>query len=237
MTLRLPRGDTPVIGPNGAFNREWFKSLLANTTATNGILAGTTIYADTGTVNHMAISSGLKAYSRGVTRYLSPAFTNTLTALYLNDSGLGERDVVFPDGTLPAVGQILVGVTLEVIYNGTKWEVQTLQPSNQSIPGNLQVAGTLQVTGATTLTGGVTGAMAATGAVSGLTVSATNSVTAGTYVRMQVLAVGSLPSAVGIAGARYIVNNANATTFNSIVAAGGANNVPVFSDGTNWRIG
>lgn len=38
-------------------------------------------------------------------------------------------------------------------------------------------------------------------------------------------------------GARSFVSDANATTFNSIVAGGGANNVPVFSDGTNWRIG
>ena len=39
------------------------------------------------------------------------------------------------------------------------------------------------------------------------------------------------------AGARAVVTDANATTFNSIVAGGGANVVPVFSDGTNWRIG
>jgi hypothetical protein len=39
------------------------------------------------------------------------------------------------------------------------------------------------------------------------------------------------------AGARTVVTDANATTFHSIVAGGGANVVPVFSDGTNWRIG
>ena len=39
------------------------------------------------------------------------------------------------------------------------------------------------------------------------------------------------------AGARAVVTDANATTFHSIVAGGGANTVPVFSDGTNWRIG
>lgn len=38
-------------------------------------------------------------------------------------------------------------------------------------------------------------------------------------------------------GARAVVTDANATTFYSIVAGGGANVVPVFSDGTNWRIG
>ena len=35
-----------------------------------------------------------------------------------------------------------------------------------------------------------------------------------------------------------LVSDANATTFNSIVAGGGANTVPVFVDGaSNWRIG
>lgn len=39
------------------------------------------------------------------------------------------------------------------------------------------------------------------------------------------------------AGARAVVTDANATTFAAIVAGGGANTVPVYSDGTNWRIG
>ncbi len=36
---------------------------------------------------------------------------------------------------------------------------------------------------------------------------------------------------------RSFVTDANATTFNSVVAGGGSNAVPVFSDGTAWRIG
>jgi len=53
-----------------------------------------------------------------------------------------------------------------------------------------------------------------------------------------VYTVVTLPSAVtsGV-GARSFVSDANATTFASIVAGGGANQVPVYSDGTNWRIG
>jgi hypothetical protein len=47
--------------------------------------------------------------------------------------------------------------------------------------------------------------------------------------------VSALPTPT--AGLRAIVTDANATTFASIVAGGGANTVPVFADGTNWRIG
>lgn len=50
--------------------------------------------------------------------------------------------------------------------------------------------------------------------------------------------VATLPSATGaMAGHRFFVTDATATTFHSIVAGGGANKVPVWSDGTNWRIG
>lgn len=50
--------------------------------------------------------------------------------------------------------------------------------------------------------------------------------------------VATLPSAAtaGV-GARAFVSDATATTFASTVAGTGANKVPVYSDGTNWKIG
>lgn len=53
-----------------------------------------------------------------------------------------------------------------------------------------------------------------------------------------VTTVAGLPTGqAAIAGSRAFVSDATVTTFASIVAGGGANNVPVYSDGTNWRIG
>lgn len=54
----------------------------------------------------------------------------------------------------------------------------------------------------------------------------------------KVTTVASLTAAAtaGV-GARAFVTDATATTFASVVAGGGANNVPVYSDGTNWLIG
>jgi hypothetical protein len=58
------------------------------------------------------------------------------------------------------------------------------------------------------------------------------------YVTTGTTTVASLPSAATAgASARLFVTDANATTFASIVAGGGSNGVPVYSDGTNWRIG
>lgn len=66
---------------------------------------------------------------------------------------------------------------------------------------------------------------------------ATNFLAAG-WVQTGVVAVGSLPTCNAAAkGARHFVNDANATTFASTVAGGGANNVPVVCNGTNWIIG
>jgi len=56
----------------------------------------------------------------------------------------------------------------------------------------------------------------------------------GTY-QSQMFTVATLPTA-GIAGRRTSVSDANATTFYSAVAGGGANNVPVYDNGTNWVI-
>lgn len=50
-------------------------------------------------------------------------------------------------------------------------------------------------------------------------------------------AVAALPAASSVPLARTFVTDATATTFHSIVAGSGANLVPVWSDGTNWRIG
>lgn len=47
--------------------------------------------------------------------------------------------------------------------------------------------------------------------------------------------VATLPT--GSAGMRSFVTDANSTTFASVVAGGGGNGVPVYHDGTNWRIG
>ena len=60
----------------------------------------------------------------------------------------------------------------------------------------------------------------------------------GSIPALTVYTVATLPSAATSGtGARAFVSDANATTFASTVAGGGANKVPVYSDGTNWKIG
>lgn len=50
--------------------------------------------------------------------------------------------------------------------------------------------------------------------------------------------VATLPSATTSGkGARSFVTDASAPTFGATVAGGGAVAVPVYSDGTNWKVG
>lgn len=57
-------------------------------------------------------------------------------------------------------------------------------------------------------------------------------------VTVGVSTVAGLPPAnTAGQGAKRTVTDANSTTFNSVVAGGGSNVVPVFSTGTQWRIG
>ena len=53
-----------------------------------------------------------------------------------------------------------------------------------------------------------------------------------------VYTVSGLPSAVSVGrGARAFVSDANQNSFNANVFSGGSNSVPVFSDGSFWKIG
>lgn len=68
--------------------------------------------------------------------------------------------------------------------------------------------------------------------------SAMSNLTFGGYAKVTPVLVAALPSAsVAGTGARAFVTDASATTYNSVVAGGGANRLPVFSDGSAWRIG
>ena len=52
------------------------------------------------------------------------------------------------------------------------------------------------------------------------------------------MAVADLPSAADAGvGSRAFVTNSSVSTFGTTVAGGGSTKVPVYSDGTNWKVG
>jgi hypothetical protein len=58
------------------------------------------------------------------------------------------------------------------------------------------------------------------------------------YIKVAPVTFANLPSAATAgAGARAMCSDSNTATFNATVAGGGANIVPVFSNGTDWKVG
>jgi biotin synthase-like enzyme len=74
-----------------------------------------------------------------------------------------------------------------------------------------------------------------------MTDATASTLTVSEYVQTTAYLVANLPAASAtLAGARAHVTDSNAAFtagIGAIVAGGGANVVPVFCDGTNWRIG
>ncbi len=57
-------------------------------------------------------------------------------------------------------------------------------------------------------------------------------------VKTVAVVFSALPSAsTAGTGTRGFITDANNTTFGSQVDGGGANSIPVYSDGTNWYVG
>ena len=68
--------------------------------------------------------------------------------------------------------------------------------------------------------------------------TAFSSLRAVSYIATNATTVANLPTAATAgAGARAFVTDANSTSFNASLVGGGSNAVPVFSTGSEWRIG
>jgi hypothetical protein len=140
--------------------------------------------------------------------------------LLLSDTTTDSATKILVQGTAKGVriGTSTTGGYVEGVDNtGTgSYQPLTINGSNVTISASASVIATISSAGL-----GVTGAVTAT-----------------TFLKSGATTVAGLPAAgTAGAGARHFVTDANATTFASVVAGGGANGVPVYSDGANWRIG
>lgn len=98
--------------------------------------------------------------------------------------------------------------------------------------------GTWTQAAAADLSDTITGSGSLVKATSPTLVTPTLGVATATSVKTTATTVAGLATCnSGAKGTRDFVTDANATTFLSTVAGGGANNVPVVCDGTNWVIG
>ena len=209
----------------------------------------------TGETYFNAIADGATTlYHNNASKVATTATGATVTGTVTADGLTVDTNTLHVDSANNRVGIANLTPTTALDVTGTitgtnVTATATVSGATVSSTGNVTATGT--VSGATvTATGTVSGAtVTATGTVSGATVSSAGgvtatgavsgaNVTATGYVKTGATVVASLPAAATAgAGARHFVTDANATTFASVVAGGGANAVPVYSDGTDWRIG
>jgi len=65
-----------------------------------------------------------------------------------------------------------------------------------------------------------------------------NAIVSAKIVKTPAILANALPTAAAAgAGSRAFVTDANSSTFANVLVGGSGNSVPVYSDGTNWRIG
>lgn len=210
-------------------------ALDSNTTGTNNTAVGyDALTANTDGVQNTVVGSlALDANTGGDynTAVGYSALTTATTANY--NTGFGYRAV---NATVTGAGNTGVGADALLLATGANNTAigylagdALTTGSNNTIIGHGADASSATVSNEVTLGN----ASVTSFRIPGLTL--TFSVK---YFNHGTLTVATLPAAATAgAGARAFVTDANATTFASIVAAGGANGVPVYSDGTNWRIG
>lgn len=242
--------------PPGSYTGAWFTTGDATTTKPQLLVepSGTT-------------STGWSTAGTGIGVNAASGFAGRLLDLQLAGTSVfrvtaggsttvsGTLDVV--NNAIQRIGTLQLGSSNDVILSRSA--AATLQfgaanaasPVAQVVQGQGSRAGTDSNVGGASVTlrsGTGTGA----GTISSLVLQSPVAVASGSGAQTQTTGltikagaavltnytVGTLPTAATAgAGAKAFVTDASATTFASIVAGSGANGVPVYSDGTNWRIG
>lgn len=215
-------------GLTGGGNSGGVTLALSNSNVTAGIYTNPTVTIDSfgritsasnntvsGTVTSVAVSPGAGIAVAGGPITSNGIITVTNTGVLRLTAGSG---ITLTGNT----GNILVSATTTGVTSvGITSNNLTVTSSPVVSAGNISV----NIPNTISLSGNIT----------------SNNLIANTLVKSTALAFASLPlaNAAG-AGTRAFISDANlaaSTNFGAQVAGGGSNNVPVYSDGTNWRIG
>lgn len=213
-----------------------------------------------------AVSSATTATTAGtVTTAAQPNITSTgtLTGLGVNGTITGVN-ITANTGVFTGNGSGLTALNASNISSGTLAQARlanssvTLGSTALTLGATVTTVSGLTSISATTFSGALSGAATTAGTVttaaqpnitsvgtlSSLSVTGNigaNIVLLDSYVKTEAVTFSLLPSAATAgAGARAFISDGNIAAtgnFAAQVQGGGANNVPVYSDGTNWLIG
>ena len=173
--------------------------------------------------------------TNGLTTIYYPTFVENRTTAQIAraDVNLTYRT----DDNLLTVGNVSVTGNID---GGNLRTAGQVSASGNVTGGNLITAGDISaasvsasgnITGGNIVTGGIGGNISGANIISGTTLSATSKV---------ITAPVAYSTLTAVTGARAFVNDGNLVAsgnFGAQVSGGGANTVPVWSNGTNWYIG
>jgi len=113
--------------------------------------------ADVGALNAFAITlSGITTtYTAGL-RVQFKATTSSTGACTIDVNNQGAKNIVLADGSTPGVNAIVANAVVDLIYDGTSFQLLNDAGGANERVGDLTVTGNLAVTGTTTLTGNLT---------------------------------------------------------------------------------
>jgi hypothetical protein len=196
-------------------------SVSGNITAGNILTAG--LMSSTGNAIHGNITTaGLASVTGNVTA------GNILTAGLMSSTGNAIHGNILTAGLISATGNATAGNILTaglISATGNIYGNAFISTGN----GAGSLSGTGNITGGNLIS---TGIISTAGNIYG-----GNIINAG-LAQNRLYTVATLPAATTAGnGTRAFVTDGNTTTFYANVGSGGANNVPVFSDGTSWRVG
>jgi hypothetical protein len=220
----------------GAFANAYYpNSITINATGANLVAAGD---------GRFVVKPVSNAVSTGEPRDNFLFYNTTTGVISYGDSNLstlsqianGSSNVrVFNVGSTVTISTGTGGVNSVSVSN-----TQINLNRNCNIVGNLTVANgniSTQNANVSNLFASVN-IQASNGTISGNNLQASNTVSSYFSKIDANILFSNLPTANLVnQNVRTIITDANTTTFYSIVSGGGSNRVPVFCDGTNWRIG
>jgi hypothetical protein len=195
------------------------QNINSGTDATTEIIAT----ANNGTDTIFFVDMGIAGNT-----YDNSSPSNSLgTIIYANDAYLyAQGNTSANIGGNLAIGATTAGRSVTIFAGGIN------RSSNVATFANTGVTVYGNITAANIITTGTYGN------ITGANVISANSVSVTTFVRTAAVTFATLPDAVAAgAGARAFITDGNTATFGSQVSGGGANAVPVYSNGTNWYVG
>lgn len=254
LLVSMTTGGSTVRGVRQAIEVDMFMTATSNASNPNPEYIGVEIISVAGANDNGTGGTPKGAlFGLGAQSLLEPGATNWLnvTGAEFNTGVFTGASVAIKSGIqiAAAPNDAVQGSTIDAAIwlqaqNPTVgWQYGFLIGGTGSIPMNANgtLFGTTGNNGGTAVTNGIDiSSYAYTGNAihtPGFAVDSVGGITCPRVLTVPVT-VSSLPSAATAGdGARAFVTDATATTFGSTVAGSGANKVPVYSDGTNWKIG